>query len=101
MHVKNVRPYALEIADIGVIVEPGEVVEVDHDLGSSLLEQPYNWQTPEGDPPIERPAVAARKADWVAYAVAVGFDRDEAEALTKDELVALYTTTDADDGGED
>jgi hypothetical protein len=101
MHVKNVRPYALEIGPTGQVVEPGEIVEVEHDIGASLLEQPLNWQTPEGDPPIERPAVSAPKADWVAYAVAVGFDRDEAEALTKDELVALYTTTDADDGGED
>jgi hypothetical protein len=101
MHVKNVRPYALEIADTNQVVEPGEIVEVDHDLGTSLLEQPLNWQTPEGDPPIERPPVSARKADWVDYAAAVGFDREEAEALTKDELVALYTTTDAGDGGED
>lgn len=43
MQIKNVRSYALEIAKTGQLVEPGESVEVDDDLGKSLLEQPDNW----------------------------------------------------------
>lgn len=36
------------------------------------------------------PAKTAPKADWVAFAVTKGADADEAEALTKQELVELY-----------
>jgi hypothetical protein len=36
------------------------------------------------------PAKAAPKADWVDYAVAQGADAEEAESLTKQELVDLY-----------
>lgn len=43
MRIKNVRGYTLEIADTGDRVEPGAEVEVDDDLGKSLLEQPDNW----------------------------------------------------------
>lgn len=38
----------------------------------------------------DRPAVNDRKAAWVDYAVAQGADRDDAEALTKDDLVDQY-----------
>lgn len=41
MQVKNVREYALNI-DAGR-VEPGGSIEVDDELGASLLEQPDNW----------------------------------------------------------
>lgn len=47
-----------------------------------------------GDEPVEEdsgpPAKSATKAEWVDYAVANGADRDEAEAQTKDELIAAY-----------
>lgn len=36
------------------------------------------------------PAKTAPKADWVAFAMSKGADADEAEALTKQELVELY-----------
>ena len=36
------------------------------------------------------PGVNAPKADWVAYAITRGLDAGEAEALTKQELVARY-----------
>lgn len=36
------------------------------------------------------PAKSASKADWVDYAVAQGADRDEADASTKDDLIATY-----------
>lgn len=37
-----------------------------------------------------RPAQAANKDAWVEYAVAQGFDRDEAEAATKAELIDRF-----------
>lgn len=36
------------------------------------------------------PTTADRKAVWVAHAVACGADRDDAEAMTKDELIDQY-----------
>lgn len=50
-----------------------------------------------GPDAVGRPARAARKADWVAYAVAQGADRTEAEASTKDDLVTAYG---GDDGAD-
>lgn len=40
-----------------------------------------------GDGP---PAKSANKAEWVAYAVAQGADEADAEASTKDDLIATY-----------
>jgi hypothetical protein len=34
----------VEIADTGQIVEQGKTVEVDDDLGKSLIEQSDNWE---------------------------------------------------------
>lgn len=90
MKVRNLRPYALEIAATEQVVEPGELVEVDAELGASLLEQPDNWGPPRGNPSAERPTDSAGKAKWVAYATANGMAQDEAEALTRDELVVLF-----------
>lgn len=36
------------------------------------------------------PAKSASKADWVAYAVAQGADEADADAQTKDDLIAAY-----------
>lgn len=36
------------------------------------------------------PAKSATKAEWVDHAVSQGADRDEAEAMTKDELQSKY-----------
>ena len=46
-----------------------------------------------------RPAQAATKAEWVAWAVAQGADPDEADAATKADLVAAYGKP-ASDGEE-
>lgn len=42
--------------------------------------------------PVESDAPSQHdlKADWVDYAVSKGLDRDEAEELTKAELIELY-----------
>lgn len=39
---------------------------------------------------VERPAQVAPKSVWVAYAVAQGLDRGEAEEQTKAELIARF-----------
>jgi len=43
-----------------------------------------------GDSEKDTPAKSASKADWVEYAVEQGADEDEAEAKTRDELIAEY-----------
>jgi hypothetical protein len=39
----------------------------------------------------EGPAQSDRKAAWVDHAVSQGADRQEAEAMTKDDLIATYS----------
>lgn len=39
---------------------------------------------------LSRPNKSATKADWVDYAVSRGEDREQAEAMTRDDLVAKY-----------
>lgn len=48
MKIRNVRPYTLEIGVTGQLVNPGEEVEVDDQLGASLCEQPANWKPVKG-----------------------------------------------------
>lgn len=63
-----------------------------------LVEQgePARESTPEpqGEPPAEptgeaRPGQNAPKSEWVDFAVAQGVDRDEADSLTKADLINL------------
>lgn len=42
---------------------------------------------PDGSAEPERPPKVAAKGVWVEYAVAGGMDRDEAEEMTKDQLI--------------
>jgi hypothetical protein len=42
------------------------------------------------DPAPAAPNKSATKAEWVAYAVSVGADADEAEAATRDDLIETY-----------
>jgi hypothetical protein len=48
--------------------------------------------TVEDGAPASHPAKNDNKAAWVDHAVSQGADRDEAESLTKAELVELYTS---------
>ncbi|MER7363578.1 hypothetical protein [Nonomuraea wenchangensis] len=52
---------------------------------------------PDGTPYVEpveqapeRPAKTAKKAEWVGWAVHNGMDPDEADAMTKDDLVEKF-----------
>ncbi len=44
MQIRNARSQTLQIAATGDYVEPDATVDVDDELGRSLLEQPDNWQ---------------------------------------------------------
>jgi hypothetical protein len=45
--------------------------------------------------PAERPAQAAAKAEWVGWAVAQGANPDDAEGMTKADLIDRYGKGDA------
>lgn len=91
MEIRNVTSEPRVIADTGQVVEPWESVQVDDELGRSLTEQRDVWRRGEGP---DRPAKSATKADWVAYATEQGVE--DAEEMTKDELVARFDDNAAD-----
>ncbi|MFF9197336.1 hypothetical protein ACF09L_19220 [Streptomyces sp. NPDC014779] len=53
---------------------------------------PYDAAADGGVPtlPTEAPAKTAPKAEWVGWAVAQGADPEDAEGMTKADLVELY-----------
>ena len=61
-------------------------------LAVPVAEEPYTEvRAADVDPALiagPRPIVNAPKAAWVDYAVALGFDRGEVEAMTKAQLIA-------------
>lgn len=92
--VRNVAGDARDIPLAGRTVEDGDTFEIDDDV----IWQ-YGWPEdlyeivdapPKPRDPDDPPAKSANKPDWVDYAVAQGADRDEAEKLTKDELIETY-----------
>jgi hypothetical protein len=68
--------------------------QAKHLLAEGLVEKISGRSVPKAEQPPEDadgpPKQAAPKADWVDYAVSKGADVDEAEVLTKQELVELY-----------
>lgn len=44
-----------------------------------------------------QPRKSASKADWLAYAVSRGMSADEAESLTRDQLVERFTSNEEDE----
>lgn len=74
------EPEAVEAAP-----EPDPVVVP---IPEPVLDDPGTSGSPL--PVVGRPSVTDRKAEWVDFAVAQGAGRDEAEVLTKAELVELF-----------
>ncbi|MFD0885298.1 hypothetical protein ACFQ08_12150 [Streptosporangium algeriense] len=75
----------------------GRAVVDDPELIKALREVPDVFGiTEEGrpEPPVGRPAQSAPKAAWVEWAVGRGMDREQAEDLTKTELIALGQLSD-------
>ena len=84
--------------------DPGVPFEVDGDEGRQLCQGGLAYPVAETAPPVEMPDVQAAadvevrsaakpivnspKAAWVDHAVSLGFDRDEAAAMSKADLIA-------------
>lgn len=62
-------------------MDKGYIQQVNED-GST-----YTGDDAIAPPPTEAPKESARKPEWVAWAVATGMDPDDAEALTKQDLI--------------
>lgn len=96
-----------EPAHVFVLGEGGTVFKLDLPLpegiearlASGALKRVANAEGDpyEGDdglaptPPTEVPALSALKADWIAWAVVKGAVIDDAEAMTKQDLIDKYS----------
>lgn len=66
--------------------------KLPHQVPEAHLELfPYLSRTPSEQKGDQRPTRSASKTDWVAYAVTQGMAVEDAEALTRDDLVNHYT----------
>ncbi|MDX3507362.1 hypothetical protein PV755_00235 [Streptomyces caniscabiei] len=80
-------------ADLKRRLRLGYLRQVNAD-GSPLQETPPTRVSASGGPleqePVQRPAKSAPKKDWVLYAVtALGLDPEQAEGMTRQELIDL------------
>jgi hypothetical protein len=79
---------------VKVLLDRGMVAEGEPTAGfveSDPVPPPFTVVDPDdvdGDGPI--PAKSATKDVWIAYAVSQGADQADAEAATKDDLIATY-----------
>lgn len=76
-----------------VLIEGDEhpVMPEDPDMGPLGLSDPGSVeQGAEGAEASEEPAKSASKASWVDYAVSRGADREEADAMTRSDLIERY-----------
>lgn len=87
--------------------EGGMVIKMDLPLPSHIAQRltkgqihrvnadgtPYTGLESAGPvqgPPLTQPAQSAQKADWVGWAVVCGADAEEADAMTKADLIEKY-----------
>lgn len=79
MKVKYVGPYdEVDIAAAGLSCKQGETVEVDDELGESLLEQEDNWE------PVDKAAKDAAKTLKQQEAAEFNDQMEEIEAAEAD-----------------
>lgn len=67
--------------------------QAKHFLDSDLVEKTdkgVGGSDPEPEADDGPPAKSAAKAEWVDFAVADGYDRDEVEAMNKADIQALF-----------
>lgn len=69
----------------------GQLVRVHND-GSPYFEMPKAGAGPVPAPPLTEPAKTAVKAEWVGWAVVRGANPEEADGLTKADLIEKYGT---------
>ncbi len=70
---------------------PMAAVESQPAIGSEPTDDGVDVESGDGDPDAalpSRPPHIAAKARWVDFAVSQGFDRDEAESMSKQALIA-------------
>lgn len=69
----------------------GVVHDIEDRVAASLVGRGNRgYEYVDGDSGSEAPAQSDNKAAWVDYAVSQGADRDEAESMTKAELIDQY-----------
>lgn len=115
MHYRVVAPLVLVRDEQGRTHHcyEGAVVDIDADHADYLLAEgmieaettspvlvpvdvakDVDVEVNSGDPAVDlpsRPPHVAAKARWIDYAVSIGFDRDEAESMTKERLIAALS----------
>jgi hypothetical protein len=69
-------------------------------MDDRLAALPEVWDVVEQSSPTasatpSRPAKTARKGDWVDYAMSRGHSREDAESLSRDDLVRLFDDEEA------
>lgn len=81
----------IRITHPDTVHDVGDEVDVSDDRAERLVNIGYAEyvDAPSDDTP-DAPAQSAVKADWVDHAVGAGADRDEAEAMTKAELIERF-----------
>ena len=79
------------VLEDGKLVDPSDVQpEPDEAVAEPAEQAEQDTVTTEAPESSGRPAQNDSKSAWVDWAVTQGADRDEAEALTKAELVEFY-----------
>lgn len=76
-------------AGVAERVRPAPGSDEEKHLERLAADRTDGWRKVPGDEQATRPAQSAPKADWVAYAITRGISREEAEAMTKAELIEL------------
>jgi predicted Ser/Thr protein kinase len=80
-------------------VRTGEVHEPEPGswMAERLAELVEVWEPVESVEDVAplRPARGARKAEWVEFAIAHGYTREDAEALSRDDLARLLDDVEA------
>ena len=66
----------------------GAVTTVQRSSLPAHLRRGWKLAEPES---VSHPAKSASKAEWVAHAVQMGVDEDEAQAATRDELADRFS----------
>jgi hypothetical protein len=71
-------------------LEKGQIRRVNADGSPYIDQEPTTGPVP--GPPLTQPAQNANKSEWVGWAVVCGATAEDAEAMTKVDLVAKYGT---------
>jgi len=94
---------ARRLVQAGAVVEPGsreraqaEALRAQHEAALAQLpdaarQEPTEAPAGEGGAVVLKPQQTAPKGQWVAYAVSNGMDEAEADAMSKQDLIAALS----------